>query len=131
MFWSPNVDTASEPVDPWWPGPDYVDIVGVDAYPGDLAATFASTYGPFYDKYAKRYNKHFCIGETGFNTTNIPGKEAWVKQLANFDLSAYPCFKSATWFEYDKVDENGKGVDFRLIEGQSAATVKETLSNFQ
>lgn len=24
MFWSPNVDTSSEPVAPWWPGKEYV-----------------------------------------------------------------------------------------------------------
>ncbi|KAI4216027.1 MAG: hypothetical protein LQ351_001523 [Letrouitia transgressa] len=46
MFWSPNQNTTSEPVDGWWPGADYVDIVGIDIYP-DPGATFASTYGDF------------------------------------------------------------------------------------
>ena len=55
----------------------------------------------------------------------MSNKEAWVTQLANTDVSAYPCYKSATWFEFDK-----GGDDFLIIEGQSAGTVTETLSNF-
>ena len=47
-----------------------------------------------------------------------------MKQLANADVSACPCYKSATWFEFHK------GVDFRIVEGQSAAMIGETLSNF-
>jgi hypothetical protein len=27
MYWSPNVDTSSEPVAPWWPGKEYVSIL--------------------------------------------------------------------------------------------------------
>ncbi|KAL9036492.1 MAG: hypothetical protein Q9214_006108 [Letrouitia sp. 1 TL-2023] len=124
MFWSPNQNTTSEPIDGWWPGANYVDIVGIDVYP-DPGATFASAYGEFYDAYARRYNKHFCIGETGANHGgSVAAKEAWVKQLANTDVSAYPCYKSATWFEYHK------GVDFRIVQGQSADTIRQTLSNF-
>lgn len=123
MFWSPNVDSVAN-LNGWFPGANYVDIVGVDDYPG-AGATFASAYGDFYNAFAKGYNKHFCIGETGVaNGGSVSDKEAWVKQLANTDVSAYPCYVSTTWFEYDK------GVDFRIIEGQSAATITETLSNF-
>ncbi|KAL9611135.1 MAG: hypothetical protein Q9167_004215 [Letrouitia subvulpina] len=110
MFWSPNQNTTSEPIDGWWPGGNYVDIVGIDVYP-DPGATFASAYGEFYNAYARGYNKHFCIGETGANQGgSVAAKEAWVKELANTDVSAYPCYKSATWFEYNK------GVDFRIIQ---------------
>lgn len=123
MFWSPNSDSVSN-IQGWWPGANYVDIVGLDVYP-QPGATFASIYGPFYNAFAKTYNKHFCIGETGSGNDAVADKEAWVKQLANTDVSAYPCYKSATWFEFDK-----GGDDFRIIEGQSAGTVTETLSNF-
>lgn len=123
MFWSPNNDTV-ETLQGWFPGPNYVDIVGIDIYPSP-DTTFDNAYGDFYNTFAKGYNKHFCIGETGAaNGGSVSDKEAWVKQLANTDVSDYPCYKSTTWFEYDK------GVDFRIIEGQSAATVTETLSNF-
>lgn len=123
MFWSPNSDSVTN-IQGWWPGANYVDIVGLDVYPGS-GATFASAYGAFYNAFAKTYNKHFCIGETGAGNDAVANKEAWVKQLANTDVSAYPCYKSATWFEYNK-----GGDDFRVIEGQSAGTVTETLSNF-
>lgn len=123
MFWSPNQDSVDD-LNGWFPGPDYVDIVGMDVYP-ESGATFASTYGEFYDAFAQGYNKHFCIGETGaYRGGSVANKEEWVTQLANTDVSSYPCYKSATWFEYDK------RVDFRIIEGQSAATIQETLSNF-
>ena len=124
MFWSPNEATSSD-LQGWWPGPDYVDIVGIDWYPKDSTATFASVYGDFYNAFAKQYNKHFCIGETGFDGGSTSDKEAWVEQLANSDVSAFPCYKSTTWFEYHK-----DGDDFRIIQGQSAATIKQTLSNF-
>lgn len=124
MFWSPNSDSVSD-LNGWFPGPDYVDIVGMDVYPGP-GATFASTYGDFYNTFAQGNNKHFCIGETGAaRGGSVANKETWVTQLANTELTSYPCFKSATWFEFDK-----RGVDFRIVEGQSASTIGETLSNF-
>lgn len=123
MFWSPNVATV-EVLNGWWPGANYVDIVGMDVYPSP-GGTFASAYGAFYNGFAKQYSKHFCIGETGVeNGGSTADKEAWVTQLANTNVSAYPCYKSTTWFEFDK------GVDFRIIQGQSQSTVTETLSNF-
>ena len=124
MFWSPNVDTV-DVLSGWWPGADYVDIVGMDYYP-DPGATFASAYGAFYDGFATKYGKPFCIGETGVsNGGTIAEREAWVSQLANTNVtSAYPCYISTTWFEFDK------GVDFRIIQGQSPSTITETLSNF-
>ena len=130
MFWSPNEPSEGASIaslQSWFPGTDYIDIVGIDVYPAaEPAPTFASVYGDFYDLFAKAYNKHFCIGETGVaHGGSIAAREEWVKHLANSaDVSAYPCFKSATWFEFDK------GVDFRVVEGQSKVTVGETLSNF-
>ena len=123
MFWSPSLDTV-DVLNGWWPGAEYVDIVGMDYY-SDPGATFASAYGAFYDGFANQYSKHFCIGETGVNNGgSVEDKKAWVTQLANTNVSAYPCYKSTTWFEFDR------GVDFRIIQGQDPATVTETLSNF-
>ena len=124
MFWCPNSDSVAN-IEGWFPGADYVDIVGIDVYPAEPGATFASVYGDFYSAFAQRYNKHFCIGETGvYEGGSVAGKEDWIQQLANTNVSAYPCYKSVTWFEFDK------GRDFRIIEGQSAATVRATLSSF-
>lgn len=131
MFWCPNYDTV-ENIQPWWPGPEYVDMVGMDDYPPG-GTTFASVYGAFYDGFAARYNKHFCIGETGsFNGGSVADKEAWVSQLANADLNRFPCYKSITWFEYLKASDDGSSeYDYRIIQAQSPATVNQTLSYFK
>lgn len=123
MFWSPNVDTV-DVLNGWWPGANYVDIVGMDYYP-DPGSTFASAYSAFYDGFANKYSKPFCIGETGVKDGGtIADREAWVTELANTNVSAYPCYISTTWFEFDKE------VDFRVIQGQSQSTITKTLSNF-
>lgn len=123
MFWSPNWATLAE-LTPWWPDPDTVDIVGMDVYtnPG---ATFAGVFDKFYNAFAKQYSKHMVLGETSVMHGSITDKENWVTQLANMDLSAYPCFKSVTWFEYDM-----SGDDFRIIMGQSQDIVADTMANF-
>ena len=126
MFWSPNYDSnPSSNLNGWWPGANYVDIVGMDVYPS-AGSSFEDVYGAFYSAFATRYNKHFAIGETGgANGGTGPPKEQWATHRANTHDSAYPCYKSATWFEFYKGED-----DFRIIQEQSAATIKETLSNF-
>ena len=123
MFWCPNEDSISN-IQTWWPGANYVDIVGIDVYPAS-GSTFDSVYGSFYNTFAKGYNKHFAIGETGSNSGSVSAKESWLNAVAEADLTKYPCYKAATWFEYLK------GTDFRVIIGQSAATIKQSLSNFK
>lgn len=82
----------------------------MDYYP-PAGTTFATTFGDFYDGFAARYNKHFCVGETGsVDGGTVEAKEAWVSQLANVDLNRFPCYKSTTWFEYLKA-----GHDYRII----------------
>ena len=125
MFWSPNLSSTAANMSAYWPGANYVDIVGVDHYIKDKTSTFASVYGSFYDTYAKGYNKHFVIGETGASVSDVALKEYWLGELAGADTKTYPCFQAATWFEYDK------GVDFRLFVGQSASTQAQSLSHFE
>lgn len=60
MFWSPNQYCSGcgpSSLDPWYPGDNYVDIVGIDWYPKNGYTTFADVYGPFYNYYAKGHNK--------------------------------------------------------------------------
>ncbi|PQE08469.1 glycoside hydrolase family 26 protein [Rutstroemia sp. NJR-2017a BBW] len=113
MWWSPNVDTSSAPVAPYWPGPDYVDIVGIDCYPKSLSdSSFESCYGSFYQTYSAAHNLPFAIGETGYGTSSQ--NAAWVSQLVNQDMCKYPNYIAASWFEYNK-EEN-----FLIIEGSSS-----------
>ena len=125
MFWSPNYDSNMNNLQGWWPGANYVDIVGMDYYPNP-GTTFSAAFDNFYNTFAVGYNKHFCLGETGSNSGSVSAKESWLTAVSEVDLSKYPCYKSASWFEYYKGSD-----DFRVIIGQSAATVKQTLSNFK
>ena len=130
-FWCPNID-SNENIQPWWPGSEYVDMVGVDNYPPG-GTSFAKAYGEFYDGFAARDDKSFCIGETGsFNGGTVEEKEAWGSELANVDLGRFPCYKSVSWFEYRKAsDGSSPEYDYRIVQGQSRATVNQTLSNFK
>ncbi|RAH43046.1 glycoside hydrolase [Aspergillus brunneoviolaceus CBS 621.78] len=134
MFWSPNVDTDSEPIAPWWPGREYVDIVGMDYYPeGDALPDFATAYGSFYDTYAKGYSLPFAIAETGTQLNNgaatTAQKQQWLKSIINpseglGDYSEY--YVSCTWFEYGPP---ANSIDFYIVYNQTENAVLETISN--
>ncbi|KAI1858489.1 uncharacterized protein JN550_012622 [Neoarthrinium moseri] len=123
MFWSPNW-ASMEDIQPWWPGSESVDIVGMDVY-AFPNASFARVFDEFYNEFAKQYNKPMALGETSTDQGLSVDKEAWVKELVRADLGVYPCFKSVTWFEYA-----ANGQDYRIIMGQSQETIAETLVNF-
>ncbi|KAF5879177.1 putative glycoside hydrolase family 26 protein [Botrytis fragariae] len=112
MYWSPNVDTSSAPVAPYWPGASYVDVVGVDCYPTSSplsSSAFSGCYDNFYKTYSAAYNIPFAIGETGYAGSS--GNAAWIGQLVNQDMCEYPNYIAASWFEYDKE------ADFLIVEG--------------
>lgn len=106
-YWSPNADTSSEPVAPWWPGKSQVDIVGIDIYPQASGASglpsFEDTYGDFYNEYSSQYNLPFAIGETGTGTSggsaSVDQREQWLTNIINpsSGLGNYPNYISATW----------------------------------
>ncbi|TGO86466.1 hypothetical protein BPOR_0301g00080 [Botrytis porri] len=115
MYWSPNVDTSSSPVAPYWPGASYVDIVGVDCYPTSSplpSSAFSSCYGTFYKTYSAAYNIPFVIGETGYAGSS--GNAAWISQLVNQDMCEYLNYNAASWFEYNKE------ANFLIVEGSSS-----------
>ncbi|KAK3372260.1 glycoside hydrolase superfamily [Podospora didyma] len=126
LFWCPNNAKLIDLMAEWWPGAEHVDIVGMDQYPSSLSATFKSTYGAFYDAYAKKYNKHMAIPETATKPDNATLKQAWVRALASADVRAeFPCLQSVTWFELHK------SWDYRVVMGQDKSVRDRTLSNFR
>lgn len=125
-----NVRDISKTIDQF---PPKFDMVGVDNYPPG-GTSFAKAYGEFYDGLAARYDKSFCIGETGsFDGGTVERNEAWVSDLTNVDLGRFPCYKSVSWFEYRKASDDGSSpeYDYHIVQGQSRATVNQTLSNFK
>ncbi|KAK4075555.1 CAZyme family GH26 [Trichoderma harzianum] len=108
MFWSPNNigNGSADVLDPWYPGDETVDLVGIDCYPNAEYQDFEYMYKNFYDRYSAGKNKPFAIGETGANATY---KEWWLSQLVGQSRHEYPNYVSMSWFEYLKGD------DFRLV----------------
>ncbi|KAK3396627.1 glycoside hydrolase superfamily [Sordaria brevicollis] len=125
MFWCPNNAKTMDLYEEWWPGPEYVDIVGMDIYASKLTANFRNLYGGFYEAYAKKYRKHFVIPETATKPDTPELKQSWLKALASDDLSAYPCLKSISWFELHK------SFDYRVVMGQGDVMMKKTMGNFR
>ncbi|KAB8300160.1 hypothetical protein EYC80_000387 [Monilinia laxa] len=114
MYWSPNIGTSNTPIAPYWPGPSYVDIVGIDCYPNSSPlspSAFSSCYKDFYQTYSTANHIPFAIGETGYAGSS--GNSAWLSQLVNQDMCEYPNYIAASWFEYNK-EEN-----FLIVEGSS------------
>ena len=112
MFWCPN---EGDNIDPWWPGPDFVDIVGLDVYPRGKSKTLQNITRPFHDMYALGHNKPFALGETGVRGSNTDFKIWWLNQLVSSDTKkALPNYIACSWFEFDKT-VNEDGWDFRLM----------------
>ncbi|KAI9331740.1 glycoside hydrolase superfamily [Obelidium mucronatum] len=89
LVWSPNYNGPDnkEPYDPYWPGPEYVDWVGVSLYwkgsvndypwihntiaPSNYVSQIIDAQGPeggpisFYQQYAAKYGKPVMISESG------------------------------------------------------------------
>lgn len=110
-FWSPNQAGSMSDLQPFWPGQEFVDIVGIDCYPKSSDDTsgsglFDQLYGDFYNTFSKPYGLPFAIGETAAGTGQ---KEGWLKQLVNQDKTKYPNYVSMSWFEFDKE------ADFRIV----------------
>lgn len=130
-FWSPNRNDDGKQLGQYWPGKDYVDIVGIDCYPGkdedpSTIALFDKMYGNFYNTYSKAHNLPFAIGETGAAAGK---KEAWLKTLVSKEVKAkYPNYVSMSWFEFNK-RENGGVTDFRVVmtDEKTLAQTKQTL----
>jgi hypothetical protein len=60
------------------------------------------------------YNIPFAIGETGY-ADDDGDNDQWLSQLVGQDMSDYPNYIAASWFEYSK-----QGADFRIVMGSSS-----------
>lgn len=120
MFWCPNVrlvllspncanvvfslqsawDAASAYAN-YWPGKDYVDVVGVDFYPTSDYSSLASHVQDIHDTYAKANGLPFHIGETG-STKDFSTKLKWATVVSSQSTcNSLPNLVAVHWFEYD------------------------------
>lgn len=129
MFWCPEwTDPQHQDVfNNWWPGEQYVDIVGLDYYPRPEAVNdgFAAAYGPFYQQWVAPYGKPLLLGEVGTSSSDLGVKDAWLKELTMGDFSEFPLYQGAMWFEYDK-----KGTNFYIALDQSKDQLDTVDLNF-
>ena len=101
MYWSPNnAGGDSAALDAWWPGPETVDVVGIDVYPKS-EVSFEDAYKGFHDRFSKPYGIPFVIGETGAGSEEA--KRQWLEQLSGAQAkSSCENYKGFSWFEYNK-----------------------------
>jgi hypothetical protein len=92
--------------DQWYPGDDYVDIVGVDGYnwygcPGrtDPWKSFTDVFSDFYD-FGLSKGKPMMIGEwASTEDPDVPGRKAdWITDAAA-TLKTWPQIKVISWFD--------------------------------
>lgn len=88
----------------YYPGPDFVDWVGLTgynggtSYPNDAWRSFNHIYRPLYNEYLIKYpEKPFMISEFACNETG-GDKKAWINECLS-SLKDYPNIRMAVWFD--------------------------------
>jgi hypothetical protein len=71
--WAPNVVHAAGPVTPYWPGRQYVGMVGIDGYLRSDADTYESVFGSTVAQIRTLTSKPIWIAETGLNIDATTG----------------------------------------------------------
>eukprot|EP00386_Alphamonas_edax_P007082 GDKI01023297.1.p1 GENE.GDKI01023297.1~~GDKI01023297.1.p1 ORF type:complete len:246 (-),score=60.12 GDKI01023297.1:267-1004(-) len=155
-----TVDGNDDPYGPYWPGSDYVDLVGMSAYwfgaqwpygknEVPPAGTFASKLleHDFYHRFAVVERKPVVITETGGTwyghqsetaITESELKGAWLEQvLGRETLERFPLVKCVTFFEIAKEESFGAGApmthkDWRsTVETGTVHSLVSTLAEVQ
>jgi beta-mannanase len=112
----PSIDLSTEEwndVKHYWPGDDYVDWIGLDAYnfyPKDPWGgerpyrDFDNCFRDLYDKCAQLGNHPMAIAEFGTGEFEYKGltKSDWVKDAFTKIKTEYPRIKLFTWFHINK-----------------------------
>jgi hypothetical protein len=118
-LWCPHGPTIDRSEEPWnalvnyWPGADYVDWHGMDAYnwyPQDPWGnkrpyqSFDESFAELYDQLLALVVKPICIAEmgTGEFTLGDIHKAAWITESFARMKDAYPWVKMYTWFNIKK-----------------------------
>ena len=113
--WNPNEKSfpafAWNNADNYYPGDEYVDIVGLtgyntgDYYDGETWRSFNEIYDPIYAQMAPQFEQPLMITE--FACSSYGGdKAAWVEDMFE-QLEHYPRIKAAVW--WDSADKDTEG----------------------
>ncbi|TPG37453.1 endoglucanase [Mycobacterium hodleri] len=124
--WSPGAGlTAGEPLERWYPGDDYVDVIGIDGYNwgtcqdwsawADPAALFDASFAEIR---AVAPNKPVVITEVACAEAG-GSKPAWIAALVDY-LTAQPEVSGFIWFDHDKE------TDWRIESSSASAAAMAT-----
>jgi hypothetical protein len=106
-MWAPGADTGgtTQSPAPWWPGSNYVDMVGVDGYPntqwGSQFGTFSGLFGPVFSEIRNvGWSGSIYIAETDLATLDHSGYESltsFVNELFDAGGSGVLEFEDPSW----------------------------------
>ncbi|MGZ6340233.1 MAG: glycoside hydrolase family 26 protein [Candidatus Limnocylindrales bacterium] len=129
-----RLDATDDPYAPYWPGPAYVDWVGMSLYHWGTAYPWGANTVPsaekfaqlitgttstrpapipdFYSDYAERFSKPLAIVETsafyrpgGGGASEAAIKGAWLAQVFSAETrSRFPLLRLVDWFEWRKFE---------------------------
>jgi beta-mannanase len=84
----------------YYPGSDYMDYIGIDAYPKQtdgLDNIFLGVAQEMHDEWCSESGPHFAMGETGLAYGgNADQKMAWLQSMVNAK-EQMPYLHSVTW----------------------------------
>ena len=121
FLWNPVDYNENGPDDPhnYYPGNNYVDWIGVDAYQR-TAETFDSDFGQFYQDFSQSQygGKPIIVGENGapnFSVGNAELQAAYLQDAAaQITANRYPLLKAYDYFDGQGVDAAGNSDDWIL-----------------
>lgn len=125
--WSPNEVNGSEILDPYYPGDDYVDWVGVSGFnwgglePWQGWRTYTQIFAPTLEQ-IKKYNKPIAITEISSIENPRSGQQsraAWITETLAAVKTSEPKVSMLIWFN-STFETNNKLYDW-TIDGSPAA----------
>jgi len=140
MIWIWNPNGKSFPDFEWndevmyYPGDDYVDVVGLTAYntgtyyQDENWTSFAALYDPIYARSTALYRQPLMITE--FASSSVGGdKNQWIRDMFA-EIASYPDVKVAVWWNGCDWDSNGNVARPYFIDEtpQIVQTFKELLN---
>ncbi|MFE2348768.1 glycoside hydrolase family 26 protein [Kitasatospora cineracea] len=115
-FWCPDLQSPGKPpLSRYYPGDDYVDWIGTEAYSSDGETTAEQLLGPTYRELTALSDKPLFIGEAGVRPS--PVKAPLIKDFFSW-LSAHPRVIGFVWFQFS--DTDGSRYDWRFTTSPEA-----------
>jgi hypothetical protein len=104
FVWTPSVEgvVGARPMEPYFPGDEYVDYVGLDGYDwgGDRDLSFGEVFAASYERLTRLSAKPVVIGETG--AAPGPGKPEWIRAGFLREVpQRFPAIVAIAWFSKD------------------------------